>query len=100
MNDPNGIRNPDGSFYRPGQPLVDRGPYRFVRHPGYAGALLTYCAGPLFLHSWLVAAVALLVLPAVFLARIRVEEGLLLAEMGAAYEDYRRRVRALVPRLW
>jgi protein-S-isoprenylcysteine O-methyltransferase Ste14 len=85
---------------RPGQPLVDRGPYRFVRHPGYAGALLTYCAGPFFLHSWLAATVALLVLPVVFLARIRVEEGLLLAEMGSRYGDYRRRVRALVPWPW
>jgi len=83
-----------------GQPLVQRGPYRFLRHPGYAGALLTYCCGPLFLHSWVASVLAIALLPAIFLRRIRVEEALLLATCGAEYADYRLRVRALVPWVW
>lgn len=35
-----------------GHQVCDRGPYAIVRHPGYAGALLTYIAVPLILGSW------------------------------------------------
>ena len=31
--------------------MVSSGPYRWVRHPGYAGALLTYLATPFFLGA-------------------------------------------------
>jgi protein-S-isoprenylcysteine O-methyltransferase Ste14 len=34
-----------------GQQVVSSGPYRWVRHPGYAGALWSYLATPLFLDS-------------------------------------------------
>jgi len=34
-----------------GHQVVSSGPYRWMRHPGYAGALLTYLATPLFLDS-------------------------------------------------
>ena len=34
-----------------GHQVVSTGPYRWIRHPGYAGALLTYLATPLFLDS-------------------------------------------------
>src|SRR3990172_8580824 len=34
-----------------GHQVVSSGPYRWMRHPGYAGALLTYLAAPLFLDS-------------------------------------------------
>ena len=32
--------------------VVSAGPYRWMRHPGYAGALWSYLATPLFLDSW------------------------------------------------
>jgi len=34
-----------------GHRVVFSGPYRWIRHPGYAGALLTYLATPLFLDA-------------------------------------------------
>jgi protein-S-isoprenylcysteine O-methyltransferase Ste14 len=34
-----------------GHRVVSSGPYRWMRHPGYAGALLTYLAAPLFLDA-------------------------------------------------
>ncbi len=49
-----------------GHRVVSSGPYRWVRHPGYLGALLTYLATPVFLDSrWAF-------LPAVFLAIVLV----------------------------
>ena len=34
-----------------GHQVVSSGPYRWMRHPGYAGALLTYLATPFFLDA-------------------------------------------------
>lgn len=74
-----------------GHHVVSSGPYRWVRHPGYAGALLTYLATPLFLDSqWAF-------LPAVFLAillviRTALEDRALQDELEG-YRDYARRVR-------
>jgi protein-S-isoprenylcysteine O-methyltransferase len=81
---------------QPGQRLVEAGPYRFVRHPGYAGALLTYVAVAVLFHSWVAAALALVALPAAFLRRIRYEESLLRRTLPG-YTEYAGRTAALVP---
>ena len=85
---------------RPGQPVVERGAYRWVRHPSYAAGLLFLLGLGLALGHW----GALLVLTAGGLAaygyRIRVEERALVAELGAAYADYRGRTKRLIPGIW
>ena len=84
---------------RGGQKLVSTGPYRIVRHPMYAGALLLLVFTPLALGSFvgLVVFVPLLV---VIVWRL-VDEERYLAERLAGYEDYRRRTRyRLVPLVW
>ncbi len=82
-----------------GQRVVSSGPYRWVRHPGYAGALLVYCATPLFLDSmWTF--VPALFLTAVLIIRTNLEDRTLQAEL-AGYRDYAQRVRyRLVPGIW
>jgi protein-S-isoprenylcysteine O-methyltransferase Ste14 len=82
-----------------GHHLVDRGPYRFVRHPGYAGALLAHLALPIALGSFWGLAPALL--GALLLAlRIPLEERTLRGGLSG-YEEYTRRVRwRLVPGVW
>lgn len=67
------------------------GPYRFVRHPGYVGALLTYMASPLALASlWTFIPAALLLL--LFVLRTALEDRTLQAELKG-YADYAQRVR-------
>ena len=59
------------------QPVIDVGPYRRVRHPAYAGMLLTLFGFALALGNW-AGLFALLVLPtAAFAHRITVEEAAL-----------------------
>ena len=64
------------------QSVVDRGPYRWVRHPSYTGLLLTLVGLGFALGNWL-SVLALAVLPTIGLViRIRVEEQALLAALG------------------
>ena len=81
------------------QRVVRSGPFRFVRHPSYTGALLTYVFTGVFLHAWIAAVIAPVALSVAFRRRIRLEEELLCRTFGEEYEDYRREVGALVPRL-
>jgi protein-S-isoprenylcysteine O-methyltransferase Ste14 len=82
------------------QQVVERGPYRFVRHPSYTGLLLTLVGLGVALGSWL-SVLALTVLPTLGLViRIRVEEQALLSALGEPYRTYAQRRRRLVPGLW
>lgn len=81
------------------QVVVSHGPYAFVRHPGYAGALLLNLASPLLLGSLVSACAAWLALP-ILVVRICLEERVLLAGLEG-YAGYRERVRwRLLPGIW
>ncbi len=82
-----------------GHKVVSSGPYRWIRHPGYAGSLLTTLVIPLFLDSgWAF-------LPAVFsiillVIRTKLEDEVLTNELEG-YREYARRVRyRLLPGIW
>lgn len=82
-----------------GHRVVDRGPYRFVRHPGYAAMTVFAPAAGLAMGSW----IALLVGVAcalTFVYRTTLEDRFL-RENLEGYADYARRVRfRLVPGVW
>jgi protein-S-isoprenylcysteine O-methyltransferase Ste14 len=78
--------------------LVERGPYRVVRHPVYL-AEATMVAVSALAAGTLVAALVLAVAIGLLVVRIRVEERFLCE--GGGYGDYAARVRwRLVPGLW
>ncbi len=82
-----------------GHHVIDSGPYRWVRHPGYAAAILLALASGVALGSWLAAAVGALGVPLI-LWRTVIEDRLLRAELPG-YRDYAERVpRRLMPGLW
>ena len=85
---------------RSGQPVVERGPYRWIRHPSYAGADLAllgieFCSG-----HWLPAALFVVPWVAAHAYRIQVEERALLATLGDPYARYRERTWRMVPLIW
>lgn len=79
--------------------VISSGPYRWMRHPGYAGALLTYLATPFFLDSlWSILPTALLV--TILVVRTHLEDKTLQDELEG-YADYARRVHyRLFPGVW
>jgi protein-S-isoprenylcysteine O-methyltransferase Ste14 len=83
-----------------GQAVVDSGPYRWIRHPSYAGILLIAAGYGLALGNWVSLAI-LLVIPAIAMVRrITVEEATLAQVLGDPYTGYQRRTKRLVPGVW
>jgi protein-S-isoprenylcysteine O-methyltransferase Ste14 len=81
------------------QHVVDAGPYRLVRHPGYTGSLLTWAGFALTSRSIPVILLAAALLGRAYQQRIVAEEELLRRELSD-YADYMQRTRKLVPFLW
>ena len=83
-----------------GHHVVSTGPYAWVRHPGYASALLTYFATPLLLDSsWTFVPVAFLTI--VLLVRTDLEDRTLKNELPGykEYASWKTRYR-LLPGIW
>jgi protein-S-isoprenylcysteine O-methyltransferase Ste14 len=82
-----------------GHQVVSSGPYRWIRHPGYAGAILTYLATPFFLDSpW--AFLPTLFVVILMLIRTRLEDKFLQDGLDG-YRDYSKHVRyRILPGLW
>jgi protein-S-isoprenylcysteine O-methyltransferase len=76
------------------------GPYRWLRHPAYAGTLITYFGYGLAIGSWVGALVFAAVVAAAYVPRIRVEEAELTRALGDSYRAYARETARLVPGLW
>ena len=83
-----------------GQRVVSSGPYSVVRHPSYTGAWFLYVGALVFIHAWIAAALAAVLLLAAFARRIRYEETLMLKVFGDQYRMYSRTVKRLVPLVW
>ena len=83
-----------------GQTLVQSGPYRFIRHPAYAGYLLMAMGISLgyFSLAGLISVLVVLIPSLIF--RMAVEEKLLIAHFGDAYHLYMRKTKRLIPGIW
>jgi protein-S-isoprenylcysteine O-methyltransferase Ste14 len=83
-----------------GQVLVEVGPYRYIRHPSYSGALLTLLGFGLALGNWAGLAATLFCMGLAYAYRIPVEEAALASALGEAYRQYMKRTWRLVPFLF
>jgi protein-S-isoprenylcysteine O-methyltransferase Ste14 len=82
------------------QAVVSTGPYKWIRHPSYAGLLLILAGLGLAIGNWL-SAVACLALPLPAIVwRIHVEEAELTRVLGDAYRAYQTRTARLIPGRW
>jgi protein-S-isoprenylcysteine O-methyltransferase Ste14 len=82
------------------QTLIQSGPYRFIRHPAYAGYLLMALGISLGYSSLAgLCAIPLLLVPGL-VYRIRVEEKLLAAHFGEQFHQYSSRTARLIPGIW
>jgi protein-S-isoprenylcysteine O-methyltransferase Ste14 len=81
------------------QQVVDRGPYRFVRHPGYAGSLMIWTGFALTSRSVAVVEVVGALLSIAYHRRVGAEEALLRRDLPG-YVAYSKRTKRLIPFVW
>jgi protein-S-isoprenylcysteine O-methyltransferase len=79
--------------------LVTSGPFRWLRHPLYSGALALWLGAALGTLNWLLLALWPLLVAAI-IKELPVEEAMLRAKFGAAYDAYAAQTGRLVPSLW
>ena len=82
---------------QPGQTVTSAGPYRYIRHPSYSGALLTILGTGLALGNWLALIVAMFFGALGYGYRIAVEERTLITAMGESYREYMRHTKRIIP---
>ncbi|KKG14148.1 hypothetical protein EO98_09240 [Methanosarcina sp. 2.H.T.1A.6] len=78
--------------------LIENGPYKFIRHPAYAGNIIQAAGIPLILNAYYSLSISA-VLIFLFLYRLKLEEEVLIREVKG-YRDYVKRTDRLVPKVW
>ena len=79
-----------------GHELVERGPYRFVRHPIYTGMLIMSFATAL-VQSHMAGVLGVLLMFASFWIKLGREETLMLRQFPERYAAYQQRVKRIIP---
>lgn len=79
------------------QSVIAHGPFRFIRHPGYAGALLFGVGGALACANWAAMLFFVLCHGAAFRYRVTLEEAVMLTHFGATYAAYQARTWRFLP---
>ena len=77
--------------------VVDTGPYRLVRHPSYAGALVAFLGLGICFENTASLVVIVVPITLAFLRRIAVEEAALTRALGSEYSAYAARTKRLIP---
>ena len=80
-----------------GQSIVRKGPYQYIRHPSYTGALLILFGVGLAIQSWAALGVLMLVFVIVYGYRIYIEEKALIMHIGKEYIAYKEKTKILIP---
>lgn len=80
--------------------IIDKGIYKFIRHPAYAGSLLSFLGLGLAFSNWLSTLVIFMPVLIAFIYRIRVEEKALIQAFGDEYLNYSKTTKRLIPKIY
>ena len=80
--------------------LIRTGPYQYIRHPAYAGALVARPGFGLAFSNWV--SLLLIFCPVVLAAlyRIQIEDQVLTDAFGQEYLDYMKQTKRLLPGIY
>jgi protein-S-isoprenylcysteine O-methyltransferase Ste14 len=82
------------------QPVVERGPYRVLRHPSYTGLLLAFAGGGLMWGNWVSTVGAVVLVLIALLRRLLAEERALESATGDRYREFAAHRARLIPYVW
>lgn len=79
------------------QKVVKSGPYRLIRHPSYTGVLMISAGIGMAVQSWGAAIIAVLLFAITYGHRMKVEEKILISELGESYVRYMKHTKRIIP---
>ncbi len=82
------------------QKVVESGPYRVIRHPGYLGSIMVWTGLAVASGSGAAAVGVAALLGNAYRRRIACEEAMLAGRFGNAYAEYSQRTKRLIPFIW
>lgn len=80
--------------------IIDKGIYGIIRHPAYAGSLLSFLGLGLSFSNWLSMLVIFTPVLVVFIYRMRIEEKALVGFFGEEYTSYCKTTKRLIPKIY
>jgi protein-S-isoprenylcysteine O-methyltransferase Ste14 len=80
--------------------LITVGPYAYIRNPIYTGMFGMLIATGLATEHWIALLIAIVVFGAGLVIRVRVEEKLLRDRFGTEFDEYAKRVPAVIPGIY
>jgi len=83
-----------------GQRVIQEGPYKYVRHPGYLGVIVLWVGAGLATVNWIIAVLVTFTFLAAYRYRINAEERMLVASFGEQYAAYKEHTWRLLPFIW
>jgi protein-S-isoprenylcysteine O-methyltransferase Ste14 len=80
--------------------IINKGIYKAIRHPAYAGSLLSFLGLGLSFSNWLSMLVIFMPILMVFIYRIQIEEKALIQAFGDEYINYSKTTKRLIPKIY
>ncbi|HTY36817.1 MAG TPA: isoprenylcysteine carboxylmethyltransferase family protein [Bacteroidota bacterium] len=80
--------------------IIQSGVYKYIRHPSYAGAILSFVGLGVSFSNWISLIIMSVAITLAFLHRIRIEEAALLEHFGDDYRRYCSSTRRLIPNVY
>jgi len=77
--------------------LKKDGFYRIIRHPSYAGSILSFVGFGISLNNWISLFIITIAIFTAFMKRIRIEESVLQKQFGEEYTKYAKKTYRLIP---
>lgn len=71
--------------------------YKYIRHPAYLGAIISFVGFGVSLNNWLSLLIVAIAVPTVMIRRINIEEQALLEKFGDEYTEYKKSTYRLIP---
>ena len=82
------------------QRVVEYGPYRVLRHPGYLGSIMVWTGFAVTSGSAAATVGVAALMGNAYSRRIASEEAMLAGRFGSVYADYSQRTKRLIPFIW
>ena len=82
---------------RADQPVINKGAYRFVRHPSYTAGMMLFGGVALSFGNWIGGTILMIAVVAGYIYRVRVEEKALCETIGQPYVEFMKTRRRFIP---